>query len=181
MTQSEFKQFNDEMLSPVTYAGIDQYKDKNDNIVTSGGHVFKGYVSLRKNYNLETATPVTIGKNKPKYYVKDVAFSITHPETGEIHTFITSASMTTKMRDKAIKDDGVTELDSDELYYAYIQHVPKKVNGELVPGQFAFFVTITHYSDAGIATTDIDFGFDQVATVAPATTETAPVAEPGTI
>ena len=179
MNNSEFKLHNEETLSPISYVGPDEYKNAADQIVSSGGHLFKGYVNIKNPVNLLTATAKTVGKSKPKYFINNVAFSIVNPATGEEHVFETSATMTEKVRDKAL-EEGVEVLDCEDSYYAYVQHVPKIVDGKPTGG-FTFFITLTHYTDAGLITTDIDFGLDQSVATAPAATTAAPVATPGTV
>ena len=182
MNPSEFKAHNEETLSPVSYVGPDQYENAAGETVSSGGSLFRGYVNLRNTVDLTQLKPKVVGKNKPKYYINGVAFCIENPATGEEHIFTTSASLTEKMYKLATAEDqlALDKLDNEESYYAYIQHLPKRVNGDIVPGQWSFFVTLTPYTDAGLVTTDIDFsaGLSAAATdasaAAEATAETAP-------
>lgn len=163
MNISEFKAHNEETLSPISYVGPDEYTNAAGETVSSGGSLFRGYVNLRNTVDLTQAVAKKIGNNKPKYYINNVAFCIENPATGEEHIFTTSASLTEKMYETAVSELGLDSLDNEESYYAYIQHLPKRVNNEIVPGQFVFFVTLTPYTDAGLVTTDIDFSAGQSA------------------
>ena len=52
MNKAEFKEHNEETLSPVTYVGADEYTNAAGQVVSSGGHLFKGYVNIKNNVNI---------------------------------------------------------------------------------------------------------------------------------